>query len=228
MARQENGQPSASSDRRKGLHASSAEKRVRGLLSKSVLSISDVSYLLAQVRIALEERQWQGKYTHVNFYCNWALHARLSLSALCYTVLEQMTEALLAYDSGGKEPMEHKVSEILSTRRLRTEFAMLFRDLGLPTDVLDDPAKWTELRGQILFLVLDKPLSFPDESVLAGKRNRKTRARYDSMQQRAKTQGLLIREFSLTTWHDRACRWRMLVDAGKAKSLTIVGVIADP
>ena len=207
---------------------SSAEQQIRELLLRAALSISDGGHLLTQVRIALEERKWQDKYPHVNFYCNWVLHARLSRSALCYTILEQIADALLAYDFGGGESIERKVGETLSTERLREEFVDLFGKLDLPADVFLDRATWKGLRGHILFLVLDKPLSFPDKRALARPKNRKIKAIYDKVQQRSKTQGLVIREFSLTTWRDNVLRWRILADAGEARDLTITGLVADP
>jgi len=204
---------------------SRAEEEIRELLARPALSKTDVTHLVTRVRIVLEERGWKQRYPHLNFYCNWALHSRLSGSALCYTILEQMTDALLAYDSGDSKAIERKVGEILSIEQLRSGFIDLLGELDLPVGAFLERSVWRRLYGQVASLIVDKPLTFPSGKALAKKGNRKIRAIYDRVQDRAKTKGLVIKEFSLFTREDNAVRWRMLVDAGKAPDLSIEGLV---
>lgn len=202
---------------------STALKELKRLLNHHALSTSDMINFMSQVRILIEENNFQSKYKFLNLYCNWTLHSKISGSIVCYKILEQLTDILLLQEATNKTIIHREISNIISIPGLRKNFIDLFNEFNLPVTMFTNRAIWKNTFGMIAFILFDRSLEFPPMKEIL--RKPKIKAIYDSIQNKSKGTFLAVRRFSFFVPDRKILHWK--IEATKERAY-IVGKVAFP
>ena len=120
-----------------------------------------VLYLLAEIRKYLEEcnQAEKDKYTNLYFYCNWALHIKLTGSS-AIEILNRFESIFL--DINNLE----EISNIFKKKErnfyllvdLKKELQSFLEVNGLPTKLLESGNKWFKFKKLLVEILMDCPL----------------------------------------------------------------------
>lgn len=118
-------------------------------LEKDINNEAQVVYILSRIRKYLELKNQKSKYKYLNFYCNWALHAKLERTEPISDVLRGVS----------------KLNEIgirfLTFEHLKMDLKNFFRKNDIPEDILDK--QWLKFRSLLRDIYSDTPLEFYPE-----------------------------------------------------------------
>ena len=181
---------------------------IHRILEKSRLWKGEIGYLFAQIRIVLEEERLKEKYPHLNLYCNWMLHPRLSTSATCFQILERLTDLFLkAVSIGYKENEIHeRITEIISIPKFRQETIQFLKEHSLPIAAFTIDQNWAGTFSIVAQILIDRPLAFPEPDKIS---NNKRRAILERARSKASGTNFFIREFAFTKVKNRLF-WKVL------------------
>ncbi|TAH32277.1 MAG: hypothetical protein EYC62_09650 [Alphaproteobacteria bacterium] len=139
-------------------------------IKKGIISEIQVVYLMAQVRKILEIDD-SDKYKHLKFYCDWALHSRLT-NSIAQKILKQFDEAnviLKNHIEIGSLPtdLRNQIEKISSMNLLKEELSSFLEQNGLPgiNESLDD---WTRFLKLYAHIIEDCPLEMQASNTNAG------------------------------------------------------------
>src|ERR1035437_6578522 len=77
-------------------------KEIEETLQKATLTKANITYVMAQFRLLIEENNLQEKYKFLNLYCNWTLHTQITGSKTAYRILEYLTDSLISHNKDVK------------------------------------------------------------------------------------------------------------------------------
>lgn len=118
-------------------------------LEKDITEECQVVYILSRIRKSLEINNQQGKYKYLNFYCNWALHAKLDRTESFGHILRDFTK--LNDDKARFITFEHLLSDLKT----------FFSNNNIPQNILDK--NWINFRNLLVDIYSDTPLVFYPE-----------------------------------------------------------------
>ncbi len=71
-------------------------------LRRETISSEQVAYVMLQVRKELEAREeWKGKFSVLNFYCDWCAHYQIDRDKHCETIIRELNKCLWQLDDEG-------------------------------------------------------------------------------------------------------------------------------
>jgi hypothetical protein len=131
------------------------------------MSDGDAVKVISLTRQLIEKTKRQGKYSVLNFYCNWCFHSSISGSNVCYRMLSSITDVFLSENGSKRVDIPLEVSKLLSIKDLRAQFRNLYQTEKLPTFLFDYLSNWRGFASQILKEIIHKPINFPDDKDIA-------------------------------------------------------------
>lgn len=170
---------------------------VNRILSQEIWTIADITHVMTQYRLLIQDNGLQEKYNFLNLYCNWTLHTRISGSMTAFRILEYFSDCIInSYeDPGNSKWINDAIVEGFSLHKLHDEILKIGQEFEISAS-----SKFTEHGIWIPFgrMVVDnldgKPLSFPNPINALAKRT------YDSILEKAEKSGNLeqkvVNEFS--------------------------------
>ncbi len=182
---------------------------LKKILSQDGLSKSDIINLMSQVRNIIEEKNYQEKYKHLNLYCNWCFHTKISGSIVCFRMIKKLTEIMVEHDAI-KNDVIHEVTDVLSVPILRKEFISLFNEFNIPDLIFKNREIWKDVFGIIASILLERPLSFPEYKVVKDKP--KIKQIYDETKQIAFGTNLFVTSFSFYEGEKKRLWWKIKIE----------------
>jgi hypothetical protein len=157
-----------------GEHA--IEKKLNRECKEPITSERQVVYILAEIRKLLELENGQNRYPSLNFYCNWALHSRISSSAEARRIVEIFDRAERFFVQMENTPAGQQVLdpdlvwmdqlnpevELQNLKREFREFCDLHHITGL---LVSDEEEWLRFLQQYAGVIEDVPLISSDNSL---------------------------------------------------------------
>lgn len=132
------------------------------LLKKNYLSVSDINFFMSNVRIYMEENKISEQYKHLNLYCNWCFHSKLSQSMVGFRILEMCSSIFEKnkYDRSANLIIS-SISDALSTNKLKSEGSCLLKSMNLSPLIFEVPIIWNGFLGTLMRIILNRPITFP-------------------------------------------------------------------
>lgn len=118
-------------------------------LEKEIKEESQVVYILSRIRKLLELNNQKSEFKYLNFYCNWALHARIDRT-------ESVAEILRGISMQTAEGFN-----FLTFNHLKIELKKFFVKYSLPENILD--SQWINFANFLVEVYSDTPLTFYPE-----------------------------------------------------------------
>lgn len=131
---------------------------------------AEIPQVARQTRVILEERKLKRVYPRINMYGNWLVHSQLSQSAECFEILESVADVFSLAMASANLDIPTEISKIFALGKLRSEFQMLYTDIGISTLLFDDDADWKEFVTRIILEIIERPIAFPSDVTVTGKR----------------------------------------------------------
>ena len=119
--------------------------KLRGALVEDIADEYQVVFILSRIRKFLEFRNIKPKYKHLNFYCNWALHAKIGRTEPIADVLHELIR-------GTDEHM------FLNFKPLVSDMKKFLISNDLPTKILDDNGNYLRFANLLANIYSDTPL----------------------------------------------------------------------
>lgn len=140
-------------------------KDINIVLSQNIWTKADITHVMAQFRLIIEEDKLQAKYAYLSLYCDWILHTEISRSKTAYRMLESLTDCFInSYkDPDNSKWINDAVIEGFALHKLLENIMEIGQEFKIAAS-----AKFTQLNNwtHFAFLVLDilvgKPLTFPN------------------------------------------------------------------
>lgn len=124
-------------------------EKLKKELGKDIKDESQVVYILSRIRKYLELKNQKSKYKYLNFYCNWALHAKLDRT-------EPISDGLREIAKLNEEGIK-----FLTFRHLQTDLKNFFGKNNIREDILDK--QWLNFSNLLVDIYSDTPLEFYPE-----------------------------------------------------------------
>ncbi len=124
---------------------------------------------MKELRELLELKKLQGKYPHLNLYCNWCLHPELSRSNTIFRILEQITDIFLTENDVGPRFI-NQLNRLLSMENLRKEMLALLASENIPDYWISINENWYGFRKRLLLNIVRKPIQFPPGTAAAAEK----------------------------------------------------------
>src|SRR5260370_38281246 len=86
------------------------EKKLNRECKEPIATERQVVYILAEIRKLLELENAKDRYPALNFYCNWALHSRISKSAEAQRIVEIFDRAERFFTQMEDTPAGHRMA----------------------------------------------------------------------------------------------------------------------
>lgn len=139
-------------------------KELEYTFSSGVLSNSELVSVMVNFRLIIEEDNLQSNYPILNLYCNWTVHHKISRSNIAYRILEEITDSMIAHNNNPKESqwINDAIIEGMRLHKLQTEILDFSNSLGIDLKILSNRKFWTDFGNQLLSILIDRPLAFPD------------------------------------------------------------------
>ncbi len=193
---------------------------IADLLNQQRLRKGEVAYLFALLRVLVEEDSAKDRFPHVCFYGDWSVHARLSRSDLCVSILEDLTDLFLrATQTGFSDGEIHRrINAIIGVSDLRTEAIELLNAKGLPIRAFTHDQNWKGIFTLLSQTLIDRPIEYPTPI------SKRARVVYDRCELKCHGSDFLIRRFEFANLRG-VLHWRILA---RNDFIDIVGMIVFP
>lgn len=114
-----------------------------------------ITFIFANLRQLIEEKNLASNYPVINFYANWILHSKLDRSAVCVSTLSSMVKAICRPSK--KMNFIDEICALLSEDKLRNELVQMCRQFRI-LQLLTKKNFWRAVYSQLLPEVTNKPL----------------------------------------------------------------------
>ena len=118
-------------------------------LEKDIEGEPQIIYILSRIRKLLELQNLQSRYKYLNFYCNWALHAKIDRTEPVADILREVAK------------LSEKGVKFLTFDHLRIDLKNFFKENNIPENILDK--QWLEFTRLLIDIYSDTPLEFYPE-----------------------------------------------------------------
>ncbi|MHB8754939.1 MAG: hypothetical protein ACYC92_08295 [Candidatus Acidiferrales bacterium] len=106
-------------------------EKITPYLGKAPNSECEVGYVLAEIRKLLERDRRQGSFGRLNFFCDWALHARLSRSTAREILLAIDDATSSARKHGNTDAVEAALSRVVTLEQFKIALDDFMQASGL-------------------------------------------------------------------------------------------------
>ena len=138
-------------------------------VSQDELTKSDVVNLMSQFRICLEAEGFKKRYPYLTMYCDWTVHSQLSRSAPAFQVIESIADAMVGNPNAPNSPAFYDdITKAFLFDEFRADCNKFAAQFGTPNVFCADPEVWSGFLVLLIEILLERPLEFPDPSVLRG------------------------------------------------------------
>ncbi len=130
-------------------------------IESGIVKETQVVYILASVRKILEQLEETEEFGRLKFYCDWALHSRLSgpPAQEVVRILELIYKCMVA---GGRAPDHSEAMRLIKFDLLKEELSTFLRKFGLK-DLTQSTNAWVVFIYLYSRVVDDCPLVIPSQ-----------------------------------------------------------------
>jgi hypothetical protein len=138
------------------------EKLNKELLSTAELTEARVVYMLVCARKLMELSNQKGRFPSLNFYCNWALHSKLTRRDAIDVIklFDNVEDAVERADIQAEHTARMALHRTIYGFNLGTDFESFLKVHGLPSDVLEPGRRWLHFLDVYSRIIHDVPLEF--------------------------------------------------------------------
>jgi len=135
------------------------EKLTHHLSNKGPLTEARVVYILVETRKLLELHDELDKYPTLRFFCDWALHSKLSHSRTTQPILRIFDEAYPLICSSQVLPpnLEREIADTINLIQFKDEFATVLATYNLPNAIVTN--RWPTFLHSYTAVIEDCPLT---------------------------------------------------------------------
>ena len=201
--------------------------RINRVLSQDKWTESDIYNAMTNLRQLLESENIKDKYQILNLYCNWTLHVSLKQSVAAYRMLERISDALINYGVGVYEEghFSDAVIEGIALHKLLEEIV----DIGVRYEIhsaekFKDVDKAYLFVGELLIVLLGKPLIIDDDSLRGNKKLNKIAYNiyHKSLNQTGDPERYIVIGFSFI-FHENKIFWRLMTKYSMRNNINLIG-----
>ena len=116
--------------------------------------LGDVREIFLNIVAELETRK--DKYSLLMFYCNWALHIKISKASSIRAVKTFLD---------GAENNDDKALAFFNFESLKEELKIFLIDFSLPKEIVENNMKWGDFTNLLREILLDTPIITPTDSI---------------------------------------------------------------
>lgn len=141
--------------------------KLRLELGQEFVSERQVLYVLAETRKILEVTRSEEEYPNLRFFCDWALHTRMSRKN-AQLVLRNFDEAHSLARSGVKQDdlpadLLARIHDTMLGKTFRMEFELFLVEHELPTNLTSVAVQWVIFMGLYTEIIQEAVLEVPPE-----------------------------------------------------------------
>ncbi len=103
-----------------------------------------------------EKGTGKDKYSLLMFYCNWALHIKISKASSIRAVKTFLD---------GAENNDDKALAFFNFESLKEELKIFLIDFSLPKEIVENNMKWGDFTNLLREILLDTPIITPTDSI---------------------------------------------------------------
>lgn len=144
--------------------------KIETAIAKKVnLKEEDVRSLMILIRKLLDKMPQpdQNLYLIMRLFCNWMVHIEITQSNTGLRILSEINDAFVSVkNSTDTTAMRTKMSEAIGFSALRKELKSFFSRIGIEDILVSDYRIWAVFISNLIEIVRDVPLSFPQLSEL--------------------------------------------------------------
>ncbi len=139
-------------------------KTINEELSKYHWTHPEVSFIMTQFRILLEEENLKEQYKFLNLYCNWTLHTEITKSFIGYEILLSISDSIIRHN---KKPNHGKwisdaIIEGISLHKVLSEILEIGQQYSIPNiNKFNNIIIWTTFATTLVELIFERPVKFP-------------------------------------------------------------------
>ncbi|MCE5310877.1 MAG: hypothetical protein LLG20_24815 [Acidobacteriales bacterium] len=130
-------------------------EKLRAELTRGIETEAQVVYLLVEIRKLIEHSEYVNRYLSVLFFCEWALHVKMSRQS-AFLLLKEIDDALERSTSA--EQMAELVGTRLSMDTFRDDLIHVLMDHNLPTEPIRTMQGWLAFLPLYLNVISDCPV----------------------------------------------------------------------
>lgn len=146
-------------------------EKVNRELTKDITSEVQVVYIMAEIRKLLERDRTKPAYPSLNFYCNWALHTRLSNSDVADKVVgafdraAQFDAQVNSVAAGQTVPnldwtLLEQLNATIELEAFYIELKAFAQAYGISGKLLTDDVEWLTFMSHYAGVIEDSPLVY--------------------------------------------------------------------
>jgi hypothetical protein len=152
------------------------EKKLNRECREPITTERQVVYILAEIRKLLELENAKDRYPALNFYCDWALHSRISKSAEARRIVEIFDRAERFFTQMDNTPAgqqmvnpnwdwTNQLSPVVELQNLKFEFGQFCELHSITGNLVNDEEEWLRFMDQYAGVIEDVPLISSDSSL---------------------------------------------------------------
>jgi hypothetical protein len=130
-------------------------KKLRAELGQGIETEAQVVYVLVEIRKLIEHSEHRVHYLSVLFFCDWALHVKMSRQS-ALLLLREIDDAI------EHAPTSVRLGELIGTKlsmdAFRDDLTHFLMDYGLPTDAVRTMRGWLSFLPLYLSVIADCPV----------------------------------------------------------------------
>jgi hypothetical protein len=128
-------------------------------LQRPIETEMQVVYILVELRKMLEHDGKKKQYPVLNMYGNWAVHTKLSGSDIADRIVRLCDQVTYRKINENVDiDIENEFVAFFDESLLRRELQAFLEEIGLPTEICTDTAKWHDFRKKLASIIEDSPL----------------------------------------------------------------------
>ncbi len=130
------------------------------ILAFNPIHTSNVKAFMTYIRELLEKYKKKKHYPTLNFYCNWAVHPKITRSKVVVDMFESLTRSIAAHNAsaGATGNIWNQINNQIGISRLKTELMGFMQELSIPIKRFEDTNYWKGFVGLMFQKLKDKPL----------------------------------------------------------------------
>ena len=143
----------------------SYQNEINEVLKKQNYNKADVTYLMTQFRLLIEENKLKDEYQFLNLYCNWTLHSKISGSDTAFEILEFITDSLISHnnDPYNAKDIYSAIIEGLSLHKVLDDIIRIGRVYNIiEIAKFNNFQQWVIFAEKLIEVLEQRPMIFPN------------------------------------------------------------------
>ena len=142
-------------------------EKLENALTDQIENECQVIYILTRASKILDINDQRQKYSTINFYRNWSVHAVLSQGSTA-SFISPKFDPHIDITKGGHDIAKDLISaneSFFKLKDLKNELRLFCEEYGLPTELFDNANNWRAFMELLLEIIKDCPIVIKNSKV---------------------------------------------------------------